>query len=91
MKINWKNVYETALHWKMANKWRPLQLGFVGLRGAEAAVYGAGASVTKPDGRLRVLLKLDFENAFHCLICQVLLDAIKQNVSLYYPVFLDPV
>ena len=68
----------------MAALFRPAPLGY-GIRGgAEAAVHAARACVSAA-GETRVMLKLDFRNAFNTLRRDKVLQSVKTHLPDYFP------
>jgi len=77
-------VVGTRVVERMAALFRPAQLGYGTRGGAEAAVHAARACVSAA-GETRVMLKLDFRNAFNTLRRDKVLQSVKTHLPDYFP------
>ena len=64
---------------------RPQQVGCGTRGGAEAAVHAARCFVDEVQLESRVLLKLDFRNAFNTIHRHVLLQLVRESLPEYFP------
>ncbi|KAL1448357.1 hypothetical protein WDU94_014016 [Cyamophila willieti] len=63
----------------------PHQLGVSAKMGCEAAIHSVRTYLSNPANMSKVLLKIDFKNAFNSVERDVLLMEIKENVPALYP------
>ena len=64
---------------------RPYQLGFGSSRGCESVIHSVRSFLHLNSGSDKVLLKLDFRNAFNCIERDTLLAAVKEQLPSLYP------
>lgn len=64
---------------------RPKQLGFATRGGCEAAIHATRTFLSRNKGKAKVLLKIDFRNAFNSMYRDNMLHSIKDKVPLLYP------
>ena len=69
---------------KCESLFRPHQMGVGTPKGAEAAVHAIRAFVTSHTSRNKVLLKIDFKNAFNQVRRDVILNQVKINTPEIY-------
>ncbi|XP_055330571.1 uncharacterized protein LOC129582962 isoform X1 [Paramacrobiotus metropolitanus] len=72
---------------EMGRKLRPVQLGYGTKGGAEAAVHAARSYLEAEHIEARVMVKLDFKNAFNMISRTAVLDAVRSDIPQYYPYF----
>ena len=63
---------------------RPKQVGFNTKGGCEAAVHTCRSYVLKNRKRRKIILKIDFKNAFNCVERDILLKTIKERAPSIY-------
>ena len=72
------------LHGKCEELFQPIQLGVCTKNGCEIAVHGLRKWLESPSDLERVLLKIDFANAFNSIRRDVLLDLVKEHTPQIY-------
>lgn len=79
-KIACKTVRE-----EIGNYLNPHQLGFATKGGTESAIHGTRSFVEQNGSSNKVILKIDFENAFNCIERDTLLHQIQKKSPQLYP------